>query len=100
LTGSASFWLAGSVLRCSGGARVRARFVHCRADMHCPSLNIFGTFFPSWMLCALLGIVGAVAALKLLAALRIDREIGPRLVVYPCIALSVTSVLWLAFYGH
>ena len=21
--------------------------------MHCPSLNLFGTFFPSWMLCAL-----------------------------------------------
>jgi uncharacterized membrane protein YeaQ/YmgE (transglycosylase-associated protein family) len=68
--------------------------------MHCPSLNIFGTFFPSWMLCTLLGIVGAVAALKVLTALRIDREIGPRLVVYPCVALSVTSLLWLAFYGH
>ena len=68
--------------------------------MHCPSLDVFGTFFPSWMLCALLGIVGAVAVLKLLVALRIDPEIGPRLVVYPCLALSVTSILWLAFYGH
>lgn len=68
--------------------------------MHCPSLNIFGTFFPSWMLCALLGIVGAVVVLKLFAALRIEGEIGPKLLVYPSIALSFTAALWLAWYGH
>lgn len=32
--------------------------------MHCPSLNIFGTFFPSWMLCAVLGIVGDIWNVK------------------------------------
>jgi len=66
--------------------------------MHCPSLDIFGTFFPSWMLCALLGIVGAVVAFKLLSKLKIG--VGPPLLVYPSIALAVTSVVWLGFYGH
>jgi len=41
--------------------------------MHCPALNIFGTFFPSWMLCAVLGIVGAVAVFKLFSVVQIDR---------------------------
>ncbi|HWE22722.1 MAG TPA: YtcA family lipoprotein [Myxococcales bacterium] len=66
--------------------------------MHCPSLNIFGTFFPSWMLCALVGIVGAVAVFKLLSALHIGDS--PRLLVYPSIALAITSLTWLGFYGH
>jgi len=66
--------------------------------MHCPSLNIFGTFFPSWMLCALVGIAGAAAAFKLFSALHVG--VGPRLLVYPSIALAVTSLAWLGFYGH
>ena len=66
--------------------------------MHCPSLDIFGTFFPSWMLCALLGVVGAVVAFKIVSRLRV--ELGPRLLVYPAIALAVTSLTWLGLYGH
>ena len=67
-------------------------------SMHCPSLDIFGTFFPAWMLCALIGIVGAAAAFKIFSALRIG--VGPHLLVYPSIALAVTSLVWLGFYGH
>ena len=68
--------------------------------VHCPSINIFGTFFPSWMLCSVIGIVGAIVAFKLLSALQIDRWVGPRLLVYPCIALAITSLVWLSQYGH
>jgi len=56
-------------------------------------LNIFGTFFPSWMLCTLIGIVVAVVAFKVLSALQIDRWVGPRLVVYPAIALAATAAV-------
>ena len=68
--------------------------------MNCPALNIFGTFFPSWMLCTLIGIVAAVIAKNLLAALHIDRWVGPRLLVYPSIAVAVTATVWLVRYGH
>jgi YtcA family len=68
--------------------------------VNCPALNIFGTFFPSWMLCTLIGIVAAVIVFKLLAALQIDRWVGPRLLVYPSIALAVTATVWLVRYGH
>ena len=68
--------------------------------MHCPSLTIFGTFFPSWMLCALLGILSAIVLYLLLTHYRISAELRPALLLYPSIALSVTFALWLTFYGH
>jgi hypothetical protein len=68
--------------------------------MHCPSLNIFGTFFPSWMLCALLGIVAAGIAYAALSRTRLGAEIKPALLAYSSLALSVTFILWLAFYGQ
>ena len=68
--------------------------------MFCPSLTIFGTFFPSWMLCALLGIAAAIASYQLFSRLRLSTELHPALLVYPSIALTVTFILWLTFYGH
>lgn len=68
--------------------------------MHCPSFDIFGTFFPAWMLCALIGIAGASAAFKLVSALHANRFVRVPLVFYPCVALSITSLVWLGWYGH
>jgi hypothetical protein len=68
--------------------------------MHCPSLTVFGAFFPSWMLCAVLGVVAAVVAYIALARTRLGSEVQPALLAYPSIALSVTFALWLTFYGH
>jgi hypothetical protein len=68
--------------------------------MHCFSLNILGTFFPSWMLCALLGIAGAVAAFKTFSALRVDRWLHPALLLYPSIAMALASLIWMGWYGN
>ena len=68
--------------------------------MHCPSLNIFGTFFPAWMLCALVGIVFAAIAAKLLTSLRLDEVAGPKALVLPSLGFAVTAAVWLNWYGH
>ena len=68
--------------------------------MHCFSLNILGTFFPSWMLCALLGVIGAVAAYRIFAALGVDRWLHPALLLYPSIAMTLAALIWLGWYGH
>jgi hypothetical protein len=68
--------------------------------MHCPSLNIFGTFFPAWLLCALIGVFAAVVAYNILSRTRLGPEIRPAPLAYSSIALNVTFILWLAFYGH
>jgi hypothetical protein len=68
--------------------------------MRCPSLNIFGTFFPSWMLCSVIGIVIALIAYAVISRTRLGAEIRPALLGYSSLALSVTFILWLAFYGQ
>ena len=70
------------------------------AVVHCPSLNVFGTFFPSWMLCALVGLVGAVLAHRLLAATRLDPFCKPRVLVYPSLTLALTFACWLLWFGN
>jgi YtcA family len=68
--------------------------------MHCPSFNVFGTFFPAWMLCALIGIAGTIVAFKLVSALHASRFVRLPLVFYPSVALSITSLVWLGWYGN
>jgi hypothetical protein len=62
-----------------------------------PQLNVVGSFFPSWMLCAVIGIVVAVLARRLFVRVGIDPFLGPRPLVYLSLALLVTLGLWVAF---
>ena len=63
-----------------------------------PQLNLFGSFFPSWMLCALIGIVAAVIVRRILVRVGIDPYVGPRALVYPSLAILVTLVLWVSVF--
>jgi len=63
-----------------------------------PQINIIGSFFPSWMLCALVGIVVALLVRLLLVRTRIDPYVSPRALAYPSLAIFVTLVLWVAFF--
>jgi hypothetical protein len=77
-----------------------ARFLKRGEHMHCPSLNVFGTFFPAWMLCALIGIGGAIVAFKVVSALHASGFVRVPLIFYPCVALAITSLVWLGWYGR
>jgi YtcA family len=63
-----------------------------------PQVNVVGSFFPSWMLCASIGVLVALFSRRLLIRLRIDPYVGPRVVVYPSLVVLVTLVLWVAFF--
>jgi hypothetical protein len=63
-----------------------------------PQLNVVGSFFPSWMLCAVVGIVAALLARRLLVRVGVDPYLSPRALVYPSLALLVTLVIWVAFF--
>jgi YtcA family len=63
-----------------------------------PQINIIGSFFPSWMLCAAIGIVVTVLARLLFLRVGVDPYLGPRALVYPSLALLVTLVLWVALF--
>jgi len=68
-------------------------------SMHCPSINVFGTFFPSWMLCAIIGVIAAAVAHKVLGVAGLRAEVKPPLVVYSSVGLTVALLVWLVRYG-
>ncbi len=59
-----------------------------------PRINIVGSFFPSWILCAVIGVAAAFLARRLLVRAGIDPYVGPRALFYPSLAILVTLVLW------
>ncbi len=63
-----------------------------------PSFELFGAFFPAWMLCAGVGIACSLAARAVLAHPRLETAIPHRLIV--CTALGVIGALmfWLAIF--
>ena len=63
-----------------------------------PQINVIGSFFPSWMLCAAIGIVVAVLARRVFLLIGVDPYLGPRALVYSSVALLVTLVLWVTLF--
>ena len=63
-----------------------------------PQINFIGSFFPSWMLCALIGIVVTLLARRLLVRTGVDPYVGPPALVYTSLAVLVTLGLWVAFF--
>jgi len=60
-----------------------------------PSRNILGSYFPSWMVCALAGLALALAAHAIFKALGMLEELPVPLVVMLAIGCAGTFALWL-----
>jgi len=69
------------------------------ASRGAPSFVLFGAFFPAWMLCALIGIVGAVAARGIFVAARLASVLPFQLFVCASIGLIVSMLAWLIWFG-
>jgi YtcA family len=64
-----------------------------------PSFNILGSFFPSWILCGVIGILLAVASRLFFVRVKLEAQLKPLILVYPCLALFFTFTLWLLFFS-
>ena len=60
-----------------------------------PSRNILGSYFPSWMICALVGIALALVARTLFKASGLLEELPVPFVVMLAIACAGTFAVWL-----
>lgn len=63
-----------------------------------PSFDLFGAFFPAWMLCALIGIVAAVCAQMVLATPRFNDVVPVRLAVCAAVGVLVGLLTWMVFF--
>lgn len=64
-----------------------------------PSRNILGSYFPTWMLCALLGIAGVILVRMALMKTGIDAELPVPVLVYLSLWVAVTLAIWLVWLG-
>jgi YtcA family len=63
-----------------------------------PAVNIIGSFLPAWMICLTAGIILAFVARSILVRYRLETEVGPLALFYPCAVTLMTCLLWLIFF--
>jgi YtcA family len=62
-----------------------------------PSRNILGSYFPSWMVCALVGLALALAARAIFKASGLLEELPVPLLVMLAIGCAGTFAMWLVW---
>lgn len=62
-------------------------------------VNVLGSFFPVWMVCAMLGIAFTAAVRLLLVRSGLQDTVGPRALIYPSLAMFFTFGIWLTFFA-
>jgi len=65
-----------------------------------PSQDILGSFFPAWMLCAVIAILLTIVVRRVAIKIGLDALLPARLLVYVGVATTFTFLLWLAVYGN
>jgi YtcA family len=63
-----------------------------------PSIDIIGSFFPAWLVCLIVAIVGTFLVRTILLRLRLETEVGPLALFYPSLVVLLSCGIWLAFY--
>ena len=65
-----------------------------------PSLPLFGAYFPSWLICAGVGVIGAAAVRMAFIRLGVDEILPWRLLVYSCVATIIGLAVSLVVFGR
>ena len=65
---------------------------------HSPQIDVFGSYFPAWMVCIVVGIFLTVIARQLLVTLQIDAHLRPAGLVYLSLWFVFALSIRLVFY--
>jgi hypothetical protein len=65
-----------------------------------PSFDLFGAFFPAWLLCGLIGIAGAIAARAVFVGTGLANVVPFQLFVCTAIGVIVALMAWLLWFGR
>lgn len=67
------------------------------APLGAPAISLFGAYFPAWLLCAFIGVIGAVLVRVVFIRVGLDDMFPVRLPVY--VAVAVIIGLLVSFFG-
>jgi hypothetical protein len=65
-----------------------------------PSFDVFGTFFPAWLLCGVIGIAAAIVARVVLVSTGLANTLPYQLAVIAAAGLIAGLLVWLIGFGH
>jgi hypothetical protein len=65
-----------------------------------PSFSLFGAFFPGWMFCGLIGIIGAIVARAVMVSSGLAKILPFQLFVCASIGLIMGLLVWLVWFGQ
>lgn len=65
-----------------------------------PSVFIFGSYFPSWLMNAFAGVIGSVLIRLVFIKIGVDDILPWRLLVYTCLAISIGLALSMIVFGR
>ena len=71
----------------------------CSGEAYPPSVPIFGSYFPAWILCAIGGVILAVIVRALFIALKLDEHLPVPPLVYLSVAIGGGIVFWFLWSG-
>jgi hypothetical protein len=70
------------------------------AEVRAPSIPLFGAYFPAWLACVVVGILGAVLLRVVFVLVGIDDRLPLRLLVYVSLAAAIAFATSLTFFGR
>lgn len=88
------------VRRASSGLAALALLGACDTVVHSPTVPIFGSFFPVWLIAALLGIVATVALRLVFIRTGIDERLPFPVLVYLFAAIKLSIGIWALWSGE
>ncbi len=65
-----------------------------------PSFDLFGAFFPAWLLCGVIGIASAAIARLAFVSSGLANTLPYQLAVCTAIGVIAAVVVWLISFGH
>jgi hypothetical protein len=65
-----------------------------------PSFDLFGAFFPAWLLCGVIGVAGATVARLVFVSTGLANVLPYQLAVCAAIGVITAVLVWLVGFGH
>jgi len=67
---------------------------------HAPTVDVFGSYFPAWIICVVIGLLLTMLTRLILMSLKIEEYLRPAPLVYLGITTGFTLVTWLIFFKN
>jgi YtcA family len=67
---------------------------------HSLTVDVFGSYFPAWMVCILTGIMLTLIAHWVVQLCDLKPYLGPAPLIYSCLMIVFTFATWILFYQN